>query len=379
MLRLELTDGSRTITATEHRPISALSTKLVPGCKVLVRGPIKCINKILFLVPGTIQLLGGELDTLLIANAYENVLLRLLNKPIKTSPITNYQESVVREESANRQSNLNSRPAVFSRPSEIVDPFDDDPMDEDFIIAEALAKVEEIERKSSTSQGSVSNGPPPPSSSGESLQDARMRELLPDFHDFIDSSLLLNDGDDDAFNADAIQLAMESSSGKVAIFEANYEFQFLGAHLSTIEQIQAQQIEVFTGKTMIVKAKFEAVVEKLRFEGAEATMSILVQDSWSRGKLRVQIGTAVMNSLLIYDAKELKEMFKNIPRQPQVRDEIQVALDDLKKKIQSLNSFIRVNFVAGEGFILQEIMSATSALNSAMANKIKKERLVVVK
>lgn len=378
MLKLELTDGLNKITAMEHKPISVISTKLVPGCKILILGPIKVVNRVLFLTPPNIKLLGGELDSLLITNAYENTLLRLLNMPTKTNPITNYTEAAVIESRPGTQlgntnnNNRSSRPANFAKPTEH-DPFGD-AMDED-LLDMAMAQVEQKEMHSQP--------PPPPSANSAPHQSTVVQELLPQFNDFIDSSMLLNDD----FDMDAIQAAMQQEEElhpEVAeIFTPGYLFKFDNCYLATIEQIQSKEIEVLLGKTMIVKAKFLAVVEKLRFVGGsasqEATMSILVQDSWSNGKLRVQIASSVMDTLLIYDTKELKEMFKNIQKQPQVRDEIQVALDDLKTKVQTLDSFIRVNYTLDDGFILSEIIKPDPALNAKFASKIKEERLTVVK
>lgn len=377
MLKLELTDGARSIVAMEHQPISTLTTKLVPGCKIMLSGPIRVINRVLFLTPPTIRVLGGELDSLLITNAYENVLLRKLNKPTKTAPIMDYVEPSVVEISNRITDHNNSRPANFSViPEDNHDPFDD-PFDDDFL-GMAVAQAEEKEMTKSLEQQRITSQ----ANSGSSSTDDRIRNLLPDHHDLIDTALLLND-DDDPFDVAAIQLAMaEEKNDNRKIFQAGYEFQYKSAFLSTIDQVQAQDIEVLAGKMVVVKAKFEVVVEKLRFigdGGNEASMSIIVQDSWSRGKLRVQLASSVMNQLLLYDAKELKEMFKNIQRQPQVRDEIQVALDDLKQKIQNINGFIRVSYAMGDGFVLLEILPPDPELNGKFAGKIKKERLVVIK
>lgn len=378
MIKLELTDGSRTVVAMEHQPISSLSTKLVPGCKILLKGPMKVINRVLFLSPQNFKLLGGELDSLLVTNAYENILLRKLNKPTTATPTVDYIEPSVVENNNRFNSSaaqLNkSRPANFTAPSEVIDldPFDDG-MDEDFL-GMAMAKVEEKERNSQSSSSGAGG-----SSLHSSAPQERMRELLPDLDDFIDTSMLLND--DDPFDVDAIQMAMEAKKDD-EIFSSGYEFQFDSAYLSTIDQIQEKDIELLSGKQMIVKVKFDAVVEKLRFigdAGNEATMSIIVNDSWSRGKLRVQIASSVIDSMLIYDTKELREMFKNIQRQPQVRDEIQVALDDLKGKIQNLNGFIQVTYTMADGFVLLNILGPSAELNGKFAGKIKKERLVVIK
>uniref|UniRef100_A0A182SPK9 RecQ-mediated genome instability protein 1 n=1 Tax=Anopheles maculatus TaxID=74869 RepID=A0A182SPK9_9DIPT len=97
MLKLELTDGKQTVLAMEHSAISCLNTKLTPGVKLLLTGPMRCVNKVIFLEPRNVRVLGGEVDVLLITNAYENVLLRVLNKPANPNPKLDYEEAEVLE------------------------------------------------------------------------------------------------------------------------------------------------------------------------------------------------------------------------------------------------------------------------------------------
>ncbi|XP_055595865.1 recQ-mediated genome instability protein 1-like [Uranotaenia lowii] len=117
MLKLELTDGKRTIVGMEHSPISVLNTKLPPGVKILVMGPIKCINRVLFLEPKNIRVLGGEVDTLLITNAFENILLKALNQPLNPTPRTEYEEVVVEQNRKNAYNNIAAVPMVFASPA----------------------------------------------------------------------------------------------------------------------------------------------------------------------------------------------------------------------------------------------------------------------
>ncbi|XP_055631284.1 recQ-mediated genome instability protein 1-like isoform X2 [Toxorhynchites rutilus septentrionalis] len=114
MLKLEMTDGKRTVIGMEHTPIAALNTKLPPGVKILLIGPIRCINKVLFLGPKNVRILGGEVDTLLITHAFENVLLKALGQPLKSNPRTEYEEVVVVEKNQNHgYGSIPSIPMVF--------------------------------------------------------------------------------------------------------------------------------------------------------------------------------------------------------------------------------------------------------------------------
>lgn len=91
MLRLELSDGEKTVIAMEVSIIPILNTKLNPGCKFMLSGPIRCINKVLLLEKNNITLLGGEVAEFLIDNAYENVLRKIIGLPINPEPIKDYK------------------------------------------------------------------------------------------------------------------------------------------------------------------------------------------------------------------------------------------------------------------------------------------------
>lgn len=89
-MRLELTDGHRSVPAMEYRPIPCLTTKQMPGTKMLIIGPVRCINGVLFLESKNVRILGGEVSSITIENAYENVLRRCLNQPLNPNPNTDY-------------------------------------------------------------------------------------------------------------------------------------------------------------------------------------------------------------------------------------------------------------------------------------------------
>jgi RecQ-mediated genome instability protein 1 len=87
MLRLELTDGSQSIQAIEYKAINNLHLDLIPGTKILVKGPVECRRGVILLRPNNVELLGGEVSDLVQKNAPENVLARLIGKPENANPV----------------------------------------------------------------------------------------------------------------------------------------------------------------------------------------------------------------------------------------------------------------------------------------------------
>lgn len=86
MLQLCLFDGAQTVKAIEYKPIPLLKTDLIPGTKILLQGPVVCRRGIIMLEDKHVTLLGGEVDALVVTNAYENVLARKLNLPENPDP-----------------------------------------------------------------------------------------------------------------------------------------------------------------------------------------------------------------------------------------------------------------------------------------------------
>ncbi|XP_034192967.1 uncharacterized protein LOC117610104 [Osmia lignaria lignaria] len=84
MMQLRLTDGVQDIIGIEYNHIPWLNDTLLPGYKVMVIGPVKCRKGVLLLEEGKFKGTGGEVDSLLIPNALENILARALN--LKENP-----------------------------------------------------------------------------------------------------------------------------------------------------------------------------------------------------------------------------------------------------------------------------------------------------
>lgn len=90
MLMLHLTDGTQDIKAMEYVPIPQLHLDIIPGGKILIKGPVECRRGVILLPhPNNIELLGGEIDNqeLINRNAPENVLARIVSKPENPNPV----------------------------------------------------------------------------------------------------------------------------------------------------------------------------------------------------------------------------------------------------------------------------------------------------
>ncbi|KAK0181701.1 hypothetical protein PV327_003964 [Microctonus hyperodae] len=87
MLNLYLSDGIQDIIAMEYKPIPSLK-KVVSGYKIMIKGPVVCRRGVILLEEKNIRMIGGEIESLLIENATENVLARALNLPENPDPCT---------------------------------------------------------------------------------------------------------------------------------------------------------------------------------------------------------------------------------------------------------------------------------------------------
>ncbi|KAK2714680.1 hypothetical protein QYM36_009041 [Artemia franciscana] len=86
VLMFALTDGAQEIRGLEVMKLPMLELNLIPGTKIAIRGPVQCRKGVLFLKEMHVKVIGGEVDSLIIPNAAENILARKLNQPENPSP-----------------------------------------------------------------------------------------------------------------------------------------------------------------------------------------------------------------------------------------------------------------------------------------------------
>lgn len=94
LLMLSLTDGVQEVKAMELKPIPVLNLNLIPGVKVKLMGTVVVRRGRLILEEHNIKVIGGEVDTILVSNAAENILARHLKLQLNPNPIR-VQESMI--------------------------------------------------------------------------------------------------------------------------------------------------------------------------------------------------------------------------------------------------------------------------------------------
>ena len=84
---LHVTDGFQDVQLMEYVPIPQLNLDIVPGCKILIKGPVECRKGVMLLHPKNVELMGGEVQELVDANAPENVLARIIGRQENPTPV----------------------------------------------------------------------------------------------------------------------------------------------------------------------------------------------------------------------------------------------------------------------------------------------------
>lgn len=107
-LYLNLTDGVEYINAFEYEYINCLSMNMSPGIKLLLTGPLTIRNGEILLKNYNVEVLGGEVEELLVSNAVENILAKELGMPENPNPNQNLFDEMSQNTVRNNTNNGNN-------------------------------------------------------------------------------------------------------------------------------------------------------------------------------------------------------------------------------------------------------------------------------
>lgn len=335
----------------EYKTISALTSKISPGSKLQISGPVQVVNHILLLESKHILILGGEVEDLLIVNAYENVLLRAIGKPITNEPIRDYKEEASQLDTnrLDQKSMITPRPMQpsYQDQNELLNGinFDDDdeidlemierienenrnntnhnPVeamiidDDDGFLAEI--DLDDIERASQRPQETTFPMP----MNGESNFLTPPVEIVPDEDDVLSVNLSLSP----SYSPIPTQPARRNIPKVPTYSEEDYKFKSPeGFNMVTVDQYLALSAVAKTKQHYVVQAKISGIAKKsLKITSNQWNLSGTITDAYSNQSIDVKFSNKVLESLSGHTAQEVQNMKSDLPMRPQLGAEIMKA------------------------------------------------------
>jgi hypothetical protein len=289
MLDLELTDGIQLLSALEVKPIPCLNTKITPGSKILITGPVNASNKVLFIETKNIQLLGGEVQTLLITNAFENNLLRIMNMPLKSKPKLDYiEESVSLNPENPERKPLSSQPNPNPKMMEkIVHPKQKDQQ------IESRTWIDDEDDDLLSIDLNTLTAVKPNYSNDE--------EILELEKEFINGSQP---------TSSKFTLPISTIPQKPTICDLAYQYKIKGSSLATIDQyIELTQDEKEMNSFVLFGSSFDFWINLIIDKNDEWLLGCNIIDNYSNNNLKVIVKSDILTKLIGYSATNFQEVY----------------------------------------------------------------------
>jgi RecQ-mediated genome instability protein 1 len=440
VFKLELTDGFKTIYAMEYSIISCLNTKLSPGCKVQIVGPLQVVNHILLLESKNIKILGGDVESLAITNAYENVLLRALKKPETNEPIRDYKEPpAIQETSFKQDASYQAMPPkkLKKEEEEVLNgiKFDDDDDDFDMVDLERIAQDEDKFRTSQEGDGimevvddiieipdvqSTSRRPVIQKRVVAQNYSSRLNDVgeamnfvdeiieIPDVQTTtrrptqqqsqvvaeIDLSEINDLGDFDyeiprrSYDIDTPPKKMpklDVPKKKATIIDEEYEFKTTcNLNIVTIDQYLSMKLGDRTTQDFAIFGNVsEFQTRSLKVLDNKWHVEVELSDDYSNNVLPASIHNSIIEKLTNYSARDMKGLYEQVRTRPQIKEDIAKIINKLYEKLVSEDRFFRIHFqhnLTEKQSIVQviEFIETNQQNQQAFKLKIQEEKLIKV-
>lgn len=318
VLKLTLTDGRKTVVGLEYSPIPCLNTKMAPGVKVLISGKIRCANHVLLLEAQNVKILGGELSTLAIEYAYENVLLRALNKPINPNPKLDYEEDAASQIAPTQEFRLPAKPMQSTRsipqqqliqPAASIPSLDED--EDDAIFCDIDIDQITAIATSQTNQNSSRN---------ISTED----EMFSEINIEVQST---SKPTETSSRSTSFRSSSQEETSVSNVCDKNYPFKLRGINLATIDQmISATNSDKVKIQHLMIKAEIDSIVEPTRITRSQWSLGALLADNISSSQFQVRFSNSVLEKLSGTTGREMQEMNALRKNRPQLEHDIQKVM-----------------------------------------------------
>ena len=421
MFKLELTDGYKTVNGMEYVTIPGLSKKTSPGTKIQIVGPVQVVNHIILLEPKNVKILGGDVDHLLVVNAYENILLKALDKPTTETPITEFVDEAPVIETQRERLTIETKPMtntsrsnVSSTPAPVNDLLDGiDFTEEDDVDMEMLMQIEQEERRYQENPTEINqneamevdeyvqlNNQQVLSTEVIEVQDEVPRKFVK-ATDLLIPPIIIPDEDEDQeiyFNdllsrpSSSHQLSDDPVPRKIARVEPtrvasftsdDYRFKSSdGYNLVTIDQYLTMKATDKIRREYFVWGKVISVpMASLRIKNLEWQLFGNLGDSYSHQPLPVKFHNEILEKLSGFTGAEMKKMYSQAKTKPQVKDDILKIVEGLRNKIVANLQFMRIKIEFApdhdgpSNYELTEILEPDEVSRQTFMTKLKEENI----
>ncbi|KAF5304260.1 hypothetical protein FQA39_LY09787 [Lamprigera yunnana] len=344
MLQLLLSDGVQEVNAIEYRPVQKLHINLKPGTKIRINGPVTIRRGQMMLEEQHVFILGGEVEDLLVPNAYENVMARALKLPENPNPNAIEDLAEFKNEEVTIRNTQNNITNYISEPNKIESP-------------KAVVSV-------STTVGhpfdQFKNDNSEMTYFDEAALDCEMEMLFEAERDMgLDSALADTKMEDEDFTFIKAEehIAFDINAGAQCSKHMDID-----PHLDVVNKQdcviknanQAVRISSLlqnknniTSGRFTIEAKFKQVIRKLTVTDDSWLLKILVGDD--TGDLEVKVSSNVISNLIGYVPSAVMTLRNDIMQKEECATTTLIKIiDGLKEKIMRIDGKIVISFKPGE-------------------------------
>ncbi|XP_022126852.2 recQ-mediated genome instability protein 1 [Pieris rapae] len=357
MIKLYMTDGVQDVTGIEYKPMRNLSCDITPGCKVLVKGPIECRRGMMLLTESSVELLGGEVQEIVVSNSLAGLLSSKLGLPITQDPSLNTITSRRNTDipSPNRQVPPLNEPTFdqttrpIARVKSIQVHNDDDDFDLDQLAA-IEAEFSESPSNTNTQHSNEMFKPPYTGDSTETISGAlnsdKPYKRLSDNNDSQpEKKLKLNTADDypeedDLFEDEdylkELELKLDEREMRKLPIEVSPE------PFVYIRQINGLSVYDKVGKAFKIKGQIMKLLSKLSVGKEGWSLKCTLVDG--TGAIDVEFTSDVLSNLVGITPQEMADIKKQIAKKPELKEKAMSALEKAKQSLQALYCIIEITY-----------------------------------
>ncbi|CAH4030234.1 unnamed protein product [Pieris brassicae] len=403
MIKLYMTDGVQDVTGIEYRPMRNLSCDITPGCKVLVKGqisaaygkigntspqttstlswnpdvkvdktllnralssekrvfrcPIECRRGMMLLTESSVELLGGEVQEIVVSNSLAGLLSSKLGLPITQD--SNLNTTISRRNidipSPHRQVPPQNEPTFdqTTRPIARVKSIQVQNDDDDFDLDQLAAIEAEFSESPSNTNTQHSNemfkatytGHSTETMSGEVPSDKPYKRLSDTNDSQPEKKFKLNTVDDypeedDLFEDEdylkELELKLDEREMRKLPIEVSLE------PFVYIRQINDLDVYDKVGKVFKIKGQIMKLLSKLSVGKEGWSLKCTLVDG--TGAIDVEFTSDVLSKLVGITPQEMAEIKKEIAKKPELKEKAMSALEKAKQSLQALYCIIEITF-----------------------------------